>query len=216
VPPCERTGRDSSCRIVARERARRWVSPALRWTVKVPATPLITTTAAVGPLGVRSGRSPNGRSRISIRPARDDEGPELTDLAVRSKGHWAYGDTFVEAARAELTIGADTIRSSRMYVVEQDGVAIGFYGLLGTPPEGRLEWMFLEPGSIGRGYGRLMLEEALQTATSTGFESLLTESDRYAEPFYVAMGAVTVGSTPSTVDGAPLPLLRFDLVPPQA
>ena len=69
----------------------------------------------------------------------------------------------------------------------------------------------LEPGSIGRGYGRVLWDHAMRVANDAGFTKLLIESDRYAEPFYLAMGATRVGSTTSPVDGAALPLLRVEV-----
>lgn len=88
---------------------------------------------------------------------------------------------------------------------------VGFYGLVGEPPEGSLEWMFLAPDAIGHGCGRLMWDDAILTATALGFNRLIIESDRYAEPFCVAMGAKRIGATPSPVDGAPLPILEVHL-----
>ena len=146
---------------------------------------------------------------LVIRQARADEGLDLTGLAMRAKSHWGYDHGFLESARASLTIDAETIRSSRMFVVERDGRPIGFYGLMGDPPEGRLEWMFLEPEAIGHGYGRRMWDDAMARAKDVGFSKLLIESDRFAEPFYLAMGATRVGATASPVDGAPLPLLKI-------
>ena len=40
---------------------------------------------------------------------------------------------------------------------------------------------------------------------------MLIESDRFAEDFYLTMGAVRVGAAASPVDGAPLPLLKVRL-----
>jgi GNAT superfamily N-acetyltransferase len=146
---------------------------------------------------------------LSFRPAHVQEGPDLTELALRAKAHWDYDARFLEAARAELTIDAKTIRSARIHVLERRGETIGFYGLLGEPPQGRLEWMFLEPEEIGHGYGRLMWDLALSDAKAAGFTDLEIESDRYAEAFYVRMGATRIGATASPVDGAPLPLLKI-------
>ena len=87
---------------------------------------------------------------------RPDLGVSVTELALRAKSHWGYGEPFLAAARATLTIDAGTISSARVYVAEQDGATAGFYGLTGEPPSGVLEWMFLEPHAIGRGYGRRM------------------------------------------------------------
>lgn len=148
-----------------------------------------------------------------IRRARRDDGPALTELALRAKSHWGYDGEFLEAARPDLTIDEATIRRARISVLERASVIVGFYGLLGAPPTGRLEWMFLEPTVIGRGYGRLMWNEALKEAEAVGFSQLEIESDRFAEPFYLAMGAQRVGATPSPVDGAPLPLLQLQLRP---
>lgn len=149
--------------------------------------------------------------QILVRPARADEGADLTELALRAKSHWGYDKSFLDSARADLTLDADTIRSARIHVLEQDGTMIGFYGLLGDPPRGRLEWMFLEPDAIGHGFGRLLWKSAMQEAEAAGFTQLLIESDRFAEPFYLAMGAERIGATPSPVDGAPLPLLKVDI-----
>ena len=71
--------------------------------------------------------------------------------------------------------------------------------------------MFVEHDSIGGGYGRLLWNDALERARAAGFEELVIESDRFAEPFYLAMGAKRIGATASPVDGAPLPLLKIDL-----
>jgi GNAT superfamily N-acetyltransferase len=154
------------------------------------------------------------RDEASFRAARPNEGPELTELALRSKAHWGYDRAFLDSARADLTIDRDTIRSARVAVLERAGCTIGFCGLLGAPPRGMLEWMFLEPEAIGGGYGRLMWEHAIELARVAGFDELLIESDRFAEPFYLAMGATRVGVAPSPVDGAHLPILKINVAPP--
>ena len=150
-------------------------------------------------------------SGVSVRPARADEGPLLSEIAARSKSHWPYDDAFLEGARRELTIDAETLRSSGVFVLEQDGRVLGFHGLVGEPPKGRLEWLFLEPDAIGQGFGRLLWNDALERARAAGFAELEIESDRFAEPFYLAMGATRIGATRSPVDGADLPLLRIEV-----
>jgi GNAT superfamily N-acetyltransferase len=161
-----------------------------------------------------STRQPNQVAPRLIRPARDDEGPELTELALRAKSHWGYTRGFLEAARADLTIDEDTVRDATILVLERAGSRLGFYGVIGAPPVGRLEWMFLEPDAIGQGYGRVMWNHAIAQAKELGFSRLVIESDRYAEPFYLAMGAQRIGEAPSPVDGAALPMLELRLTDP--
>jgi SAM-dependent methyltransferase len=98
---------------------------------------------------------------LEIRPARPDEGQLLSRLALHAKAHWGYDEQFLEAAREALTIDAETIAAARIFVLERKGIAIGFYGLVGDPPEAALEWLFVEPHSIGRGYGRMLWVDVL-------------------------------------------------------
>jgi GNAT superfamily N-acetyltransferase len=146
-----------------------------------------------------------------IRPARADEAEALTDLAVRSKAHWGYDNVFLAASRPHLAVGADAIAGGRVFVLEGPTGVLGFHGFLGEPPEGTLEWLFVEEGEMERGYGRRLWQDALQRAGAAGFQRLVIESDRFAEPFYVAMGATRFDERPSPVDGAPLPLLDVKL-----
>ena len=90
---------------------------------------------------------------MNVRPARLDEVDELTELSLRAKSHWGYEAAFLDSARADLTIEAETMRSARIYVVEREHTTIGFYGLVGEPPQGRLEWMFLEPSRSDKAMG---------------------------------------------------------------
>ena len=153
-------------------------------------------------------------SRASIRPARADEAGLLSDLALRSKAHWGYDADFLEACRGELTISEDYIRGAPVFVLEEDGRVVGFYGLREQGTELELLYLFVEPTAIGGGHGKRLWEHAVETAARLGFQTLTIESDPYAEAFYLAMGARRVGEVSSTLrPGRTLPLLEFCLDP---
>jgi N-acetylglutamate synthase-like GNAT family acetyltransferase len=148
--------------------------------------------------------------RASIRPARADEAGLLSDLALRSKAHWGYDADFLEACRAELAVSADYIRRAPVFVLEEDGRVVGFYGLREQGTELELLYLFVEPAVIGGGHGRRLWEHAVWTAARLGFQKITIESDPYAEAFYLAMGARRVGVVPSSArPGRVLPLLHF-------
>jgi N-acetylglutamate synthase-like GNAT family acetyltransferase len=152
--------------------------------------------------------------RASIRPARVNEASLLSALALRSKAHWGYDAEFLEACRAELTISADYIRRAPVFVLEEDGRVVGFYGLRDQGTELELLYLFVEPAAIGGGHGRRLWGHAVWTAARLGFQKLTIESDPYAEAFYLAMGARRVGEVSSTLrPGRTLPLLEFSLDP---
>ncbi|MFF8710927.1 GNAT family N-acetyltransferase [Streptomyces sp. NPDC015184] len=149
---------------------------------------------------------------MDVRPARDGEAGELTELALASKGHWGYDAEFLAACREELTMRPADIGRLRTRVAEEDGRVLGFTTLEGAPPQGALGMMFVAPEALGRGIGRLLFEHTMTEARRLGFVRLTIDADPNAEPFYLAMGAVRVGATPSgSIPGRVLPLLEYDL-----
>jgi GNAT superfamily N-acetyltransferase len=149
---------------------------------------------------------------ISFRPARPDEADALGDLALESKAHWGYDRAFLDRVRDELTFSPDVVTARRMVVADEDGRLLGFYSLDGTPPDGELGNLWIEPESIGTGLGRQLWQHAVDAAREAGFASLRIDADPHAEGFYLAMGARKVGETPSgSIAGRLLPTLRYDL-----
>ena len=140
------------------------------------------------------------------------EGHALSRLAWRSKAYWGYGEGFLRATQAELTVSNDYLAGGRVFVAERDGSALGFYGLSdhGDPPE--VEFFFVAPESIGMGVGRRMWEHLVQTARGLGWPHLKIVADPNAEAFYARMGAVRIGDHRSRfIEGRTLPILRMEL-----
>jgi GNAT superfamily N-acetyltransferase len=152
------------------------------------------------------------RARGTIRRADPSEARTISDLALRSKGHWGYSEDFLEACREELTLSSGFIADNTVFAFESDGEIVGFYALEGLPPEGVLRDLFVDPPHIGGGIGAALWDHALGSARSAGFEALTIDADPNAEPFYVSRGAVRIGEAPSgSIPGRLLPLLRVDL-----
>lgn len=150
---------------------------------------------------------------MKVRPGTAGEAPALSGLALRSKGYWGYDEEFLFACRDELTVRPADVGARRTLVVEEAGHVLGFTTLDGEAPQGALGMMFVEPAAIGRGVGRLLFERTMEQARRLGFVRLTIDADPNAEPFYVAMGAIRIGVTPSgSIPGRELPLLEIVLV----
>ena len=146
---------------------------------------------------------------MHVRPARVDEAVALTELAMRSKAHWGYDDAFMAACRDELTIREDHI--AHVDVAELDGQIVGMVRL---EPE-CVEDLFVEPTAIGTGVGRVLFRHVVRRAAAEGMARLSIDADPNAEGFYLAMGAVRVGESPSgSIPGRLLP--RLELTVPSA
>jgi len=142
-----------------------------------------------------------------IRPARAGEAQLLSALAMRSKAHWGYDAEFLEKVRPLLTFTEADLVSSSVHVLSIEDQELGVYRISGTPPEGELEDLWLDPSLIGRGLGRSLFEHALRRARELRFDSLVIEGEPNAVGFYAAMGAHQIGARRSA-SGRTLPLLR--------
>lgn len=144
---------------------------------------------------------------VELRPARPDEAEALSELAFAAKAHWPYDAAFLEAVRDELTFSPDEVVRRRFVVAEIDGEPAGFYNIDGEPPE--LANMWISPSRIGTGLGRVLWRHAMTAAAEAGIEQLHIDAEPFAEGFYLKMGAVRVGESPSgSIPGRVLPLLR--------
>jgi GNAT superfamily N-acetyltransferase len=158
-----------------------------------------------------------------IRAAHPDESAELGRLAMRSKAHWGYDEEFLNACREELLIPVDQIVARRTQVAVSDdadeasggsgsGRLLGFGTIEGEPPAGELGMLFVDPEFIGGGVGGALFSRLTAMAGELGFRRLTIAADPNAEPFYLAKGAVRIGSVPSgSLPGRSLPLLALAL-----
>ena len=148
----------------------------------------------------------------NIRMATPEDAALLSEIAFRSKAYWRYDHEFMEACRAELTLSAAYFSTHQVFVLEVAGHAVGFYSVRQQDTTAELGTLFLEPHTIGHGYGRQLWQHALTTARQLGCHELLIDSDPHAEGFYRAMGAQRIGVSPSgSIPGRMVPLLRFEL-----
>src|SRR4051794_7848822 len=92
--------------------------------------------------------------KSDIRRATAHEATLLTELALRSKGHWDYDTAFLEDCRIDLTVTTDYITTRPVFVLEEKGKVVGFYSLERQADDGDVELMhlFVEPDAIGAGY----------------------------------------------------------------
>lgn len=149
---------------------------------------------------------------LQIRRARPEEADEITELALRSKGHWGYPPEFLEACRGELTVTPERCAAGGVVVAAEGARVLGYHVVAGAPPEGELAALFVDPAVIGTGLGARLLRDALEASARRGFRRLVLDADPGAEGFYARFGAVRVGEVPSgSIPGRVLPRMVLDV-----
>lgn len=154
-------------------------------------------------------------NQVGIRNATVADAPELTEIAIASKAYWGYSDEFIKQCREELSVTSQDIETDNLiYVVaERDEQLLGFFALERlSADEMELEALFVRPDYIGQGIGRRLMDEARLRAADDGVSCLKIQSDPYAEPFYRAAGAVTIGRKESdSIPGRYLPMMELQV-----
>ena len=112
----------------------------------------------------------------------------------------------------ELTLTAEKASKGPVQVAERGGAVIAVAQVIRDEEGCYLESLFAEPSAIGSGAGRALFEWAVKAAARLGARELQIDSDPGAEGFYLAMGAVRVGTSPSaSIPGRELPQLVYVL-----
>ncbi|MBD1373571.1 GNAT family N-acetyltransferase [Hazenella sp. IB182357] len=146
-----------------------------------------------------------------LRRAYTDEAVLLSDLALESKAYWNYDENFIEACKESLTITSSYIKKYQVYVCLVDEEIIGFFAFI-HEEENRLDFLYIRPNDIGKGYGKRIWKAIVQTAKTLHMESFTIPSDPNAQGYYEKMGATQIGTIPSEVfEKRSLPLLKFEV-----
>jgi GNAT superfamily N-acetyltransferase len=132
---------------------------------------------------------------MKIRQAAAGEAHLLEDLQRRSSDMW-------EQYRAQLAAHPDAIELPESFIddgwvrvaVADDGTPIGFSVVIPADGPGHeLDGLFVEPGCMGAGVGRMLVEDAAARASRGGAEYLEVTAGP-AEGFYEKVGFQLVGA----------------------
>ncbi len=138
---------------------------------------------------------------MRIRNASRTEADQLNAITMQAKAHWGYTAVQLEQWRESLSTDPQSIERWPTFVAEDQGIAIGFTQINPELAVWELVSLFVLPAHTGRGVGRALLKEAVAIANQAGQTTLHIDSDPNAEPFYLACGAVRIGSELAPIQG---------------
>src|SRR3954451_22701151 len=95
---------------------------------------------------------------VPIRGAWPEQPERLREIAVAAKAHWGYELSWVEEWAAKGDFEPKILGERLVYVAESQGEPIGWAALIPRGAVGWLEDLWIEPGWIGRGAGRLLFQ----------------------------------------------------------
>ena len=112
-------------------------------------------------------RAADASIECRVRPARIGEAAALSELCFRSKQVWGYDDDFMAFCREPLRVKPEEIAAGDVWVAAAADQSIA--GVVALAPAGEpatldLDKLFIEPGWIRGGVGRLLLAHAIGEA----------------------------------------------------
>jgi predicted N-acetyltransferase YhbS len=151
------------------------------------------------------------RAMVSIRRATIEDREQIArvhEASIRARGPSCYAPEQVESWAAHITPERYTMTRANFFVATEDGQVVGF----GQYHEGEVEAVYVAPSHIGKGVGRLLMEELLRIAAEEGVERVFVVSSLNAVPFYASFGfELGEKTTWRSRGGLDLPCMRMEL-----
>lgn len=152
--------------------------------------------------------------QMKIEKANKTDAEKITELAIRSKDYWNYGAKQIEEWRDELTITSKYIDENQVYKLIATDELVGFYSF---QPKNqkivKLDFLFIDPLFIGKGYGKVLIIDFLQRIKKTEYEKIILDADPNAERFYEQNGFKVVGKLKSSIKDRFLPIMEMKIKP---
>ena len=125
----------------------------------------------------------------------------LTQLALDSNAFYSYRTVSDKEAEKVFLVKEEHFKRGIIRLMKVCDEIIGFFGIYHEEKEGKttncLSHLFLHPDFIGKGYGKLLFQEAMRAAEQElCWEGVIWESDPHAADFYRKMGARKIGDNP--------------------
>jgi GNAT superfamily N-acetyltransferase len=152
----------------------------------------------------------DARGATRFRRATSDDVDAIRALITRSMGHWPRDAAYIAQAVELMSLDADDLERDEAWILEDGGVAVGFYRISLAGESAEIEEFHVEPDRIGQGFGRTLFEHAVGRAKERGVTRLEWSCDEYPLGFYLAMGGQVTGSIPSGIVGDE-PLTEMEL-----
>ncbi len=136
---------------------------------------------------------------VNIRNAKANEYNVLTDIATKSEAYWGYDSDYMDKFKSIYNVSEAFISNNPTVIIEEDKNIIGFYGVITKSGEVSLEYFFIEPKYIGKGYGKLLWNYLIKDCRNFGIKAFNIVTSPQAKEFYIKMGAMQCGEVESIV-----------------
>ncbi|MCJ7690215.1 MAG: GNAT family N-acetyltransferase [Clostridiaceae bacterium] len=136
----------------------------------------------------------------------------LTHIDIESESFWEYDSDHIEKFKSVYKVTEEFISNNSTFVIEKEENIVGFYGFIIKNNEPSLEYLYIKPQYINKGYGKLLWNHMVAKCKKNNIRKFSLVTSLQAKEFYTKMGAVQVAEIESLVQkGNKIPLLTYTL-----
>ena len=149
---------------------------------------------------------------LSILRANGEDNIILTEITIRSKAYWNYSEEQMQKWHVVLTISAEYISENETYKLVSNEQIVGYYSFIKENNSiVKLDNMFVAPEFIGKGYGKILMNDFVEKIRLTDTQKIILEADPNTETFYKKFGFVVIRKLQSSIAGRFLPVMEMTL-----
>lgn len=149
---------------------------------------------------------------MKIAPVLPSESSLISALCFRSKAYWGYSEEQMEKWRNELRCSSEYILKNKVYKLTIEDRIIAFYSYYFLDTRSVfMDNLFVDPDFIGKGLGKILMDDFLIKIMSAGKNRILLHADPNAEAFYLKRGFTTIGQEPTSIPGRFMPIMELQL-----
>jgi GNAT superfamily N-acetyltransferase len=147
-------------------------------------------------------------TEIRVRPADPEDGDAVARVFVASRATLTFLPKLHTDEEEAAYIRDTVLPTHEVLVAERDGVVAGFVAML----DNRVEHLYVDPGSVRRGVGSALLEQAKERM-SEGFRLWVFVRNEGARRFYEQRGLELVEETDGSDNMEHEPDARYEWRP---
>jgi len=149
---------------------------------------------------------------VLFRSALVSDAGNLSNLAFESEQYLGYDTDYMRTFSDYYNVTEAFVRQHLVYIMEETGKMLGFWGLCETENIWELEFFYISPEYIGKGYGRNLWNNLIAECNNRGIVEFQLVTSPQSAQFYEKMGAEIIGQVESLiVKGRMIPQLKFSL-----
>ncbi len=149
---------------------------------------------------------------IEITKANANDYRVLTDITKKSKAYWEYSDEQMREWSDLLTITEEYIQNNEVYKLVINQSIVAYYSYFEIEKNSvRLDNLFVSPENIGKGYGKLLMNDFILKIKKSEAQRIILDADPNAQKFYESFGFVKIGEIETSIKDRFLPIMELKL-----